>query len=238
MLRNLLRCLPLICLEADGAATSGGASTEGSTAGGKKADDEGQKGNSETVTLSKEELDKKLQSFSDQRVTDAIKTHSAKLEAEFQKKTADAVAEAMKKAEEKAKMTEKEKEEAARLEKEEALKERESKIKEQERLILAGDLLSAAGIDLGMREFITSADEEGMKAQIQKLNGELDKRVEKKLEERLKETGKETIPPTDGKGAVGIDAELNALLAIDNPTTAQLNRMYELAEQMRKAKTA
>lgn len=46
------------------------------------------------------------------------------LEAEFQKKTADAVAEAMKKAEEKAKTTEKEKEEAARLEKEEALKER------------------------------------------------------------------------------------------------------------------
>lgn len=237
MLRNLLRCLPLICMEADGAATSGGASTEGSTAGGKKADDEGQKGNSETVTLSKEELDKKLQSFSDQRVTDAIKTHSAKLEAEFQKKTADAVAEAMKKAEEKAKMTEKEKEEAARLEKEEALKERESKIKEQERLILAGDLLSAAGIDLGMREFITSADEEGMKAQIQKLNGEIDKRVEKKLEERLKETGKETIPPTDGKGAVGIDAELNALLAIDNPTNVQMKRMDELAKQL-KDKTA
>lgn len=237
MLRNLLRCLPLICMEADGAATSGGASTEVSTAGGKKADDEGQKGNSETVTLSKEELDKKLQSFSDQRVTDAIKTHSAKLEAEFQKKTADAVAEAMKKAEEKAKMTEKEKEEAARLEKEEALKERESKIKEQERLILAGDLLSAAGIDLGMREFITSADEEGMKAQIQKLNGEIDKRVEKKLEERLKETGKETIPPTDGKGAVGIDAELNALLAIDNPTNVQMKRMDELAKQL-KDKTA
>lgn len=237
MLRNLLRCLPLICMEADGAATSGGASTEVSTAGGKKADDEGQKGNSEPVTLTKEELDKKLQSFSDQRVTDAIKTHSAKLEAEFQKKTADAVAEAMKKAEEKAKMTEKEKEEAARLEKEEALKERESKIKEQERLILAGDLLSAAGIDLGMREFITSADEEGMKAQIQKLNGEIDKRVEKKLEERLKETGKETIPPTDGKGAVGIDAELSALLAIDNPTNVQMKRMDELAKQL-KAKTA
>ncbi|MBP8661507.1 MAG: DUF4355 domain-containing protein [Mesotoga sp.] len=237
MFTNLLRCLPLICLEADGAATSGGASTEGSTAGGKKADEEGQKGNSETVTLTKEELDKKLQSFSDQRVTDAIKTHSAKLEAEFQKKIADAVAEAMKKAEEKAKMSEKEREEAARIEREEALKERESKIKEQERLILAGDLLSAAGIDLGMREFITSADEEGMKAQIQKLNGEIDKRVEKKLEERLKETGKETIPPADGKGAVGIDAELNALLAIDNPTNVQLKRMDELAKQL-KAKTA
>lgn len=237
MLRNLLRCLPLICMEADGAATSGGASTEGSTAGGKKADDEGQKGNSEPVTLTKEELDKKLQSFSDQRVTDAIKTHSAKLEAEFQKKTADAVAEAMRKAEEKAKMTEKEKEEAARLEKEEALRERESKIKEQERLILAGDLLSAAGIDLGMREFITSADEEGMKAQIQKLNAEIDKRVEKKLEERLKETGKGTIPPADGKGAVGIDAELNALLAIDNPTNVQMKRMDELVKQL-KDKTA
>lgn len=237
MFTNLLRCLPLICLEADGAATSGGASTEGSTAGGKKADEEGQKGNSETVTLTKEELDKKLQSFSDQRVTDAIKTHSAKLEAEFQKKIADAVAEAMKKAEEKAKMSEKEREEAARIEREEALKERESKIKEQERLILAGDLLSAAGIDLGMREFITSADEEGMKAQIQKLNGEIDKRVEKKLEERLKETGKETIPPADGKGAVGIDAELNALLAIDNPTNVQMKRMDELAKQL-KAKTA
>ena len=237
MFTNLSRCLPLICLEADGAATSGGASTEGLTAGGKKADEEGQKGNSETVTLTKEELDKKLQSFSDQRVTEAIKTHSAKLEAEFQKKTADAVAEAMKKAEEKAKMTEKEREEAARLEKEKALEERESKIKEQERLILAGDLLSAAGIDLGMREFITSADEEGMKAQIQKLNGEIDKRVEKKLEERLKETGKETIPPADGKGAVGIDAELNALLAIDNPTNVQMKRMDELAKQL-KAKTA
>ena len=88
-----------------------------------------------------------------------------------------------------------------------------------------------------MREFITSADEEGMKAQIQKLNGEIDKRVEKKLEERLKETGKETIPPADGKGAVGIDAELNALLAIDNPTNVQMKRMDELAKQL-KAKTA
>jgi len=237
MLKNLLHCLPLVCMEADKVVTGGGDSTEVSTAGDKKADEEGQKGNSETVTLTKEELEKQKQSYADQRVTDAIKTHSAKLESDYQKKIAEEVKKAVEEAKAEAAMSEKDRAAKAEEKRLKDIEARENEIKEKERLILAGDLLSTAGLDLGLREFITEKDAEGMKAQIQKLNAEMDKRVEKKLEERFKETGSLTPPPA-GTGKVGIDAELNALLAIDNPTTAQLNRMYELAEQMRKAKTA
>lgn len=43
MLRNLLRCLPLICMDADKAATEGGTSPEESTAGAKKLMKRGRK---------------------------------------------------------------------------------------------------------------------------------------------------------------------------------------------------
>lgn len=235
MFTNLFRRLPLIFMEADGSVTSGGASTEGSTAGDTKADEEGQKGNSETVTLTKEELDKKLQSFSDQRVTDAIKTHSAKVEKEYSQKIADEVKRAIEETKAEAALSEKEREKKAEEKRLKEVEARESELKEKERLILVGDMLSAASIDLGMREFITSAEEEGIKAQIQKLNSEIDKRVEKRLEEKLKETGNMTPPPAGaGKGGASIEAELDALLKIEEPTSAQLNRMYELAEQKKK----
>lgn len=235
MFTNLFRHLPLFCMEADGSATGGGASPEGSTAGGTKADDEGQKSNSETVTLTKEELDKKLQSFSDQRVTDAIKTHSAKVEKEYSQKIADEVKRAIEETKAEAALSEKEREKKAEEKRLKEIEARENELKEKERLILVGDMLSAASIDLGMREFITSADEEGIKAQIQKLNSEIDKRVEKRLEEKLKETGNVTPPPAGaGKGGDTIESELRALLAIDNPNPAQLKRMYELAEQKKK----
>lgn len=157
------------------------------------ADGEGDKGDSagaggeedkskETKTYSKEEVDKLLQSETDKRVTEALKTSRAKWEAEYQSKLEKEKEEV----ERLSKLSAKEKEEELRKQKELELQEKENKLMYRELQLDTIGILSEAELPVGFADFLIKDNAETTKANIDKFKTEWQKAIEKAVDEKLK----------------------------------------------------
>ncbi|WP_333638203.1 DUF4355 domain-containing protein [Tissierella praeacuta] len=142
------------------------------------------KDNQEIKTYSQEELDKLLQSETDKRVTEALKTTRAKWEEEFKEKL------------------EKEKKEAERLSKlsadekeKELLKQQQEQLAEKERAIQLRELqldtinvLAEEKLPVGFAEFLIKDNAETTNENIKKFKKEWQDALSKAVDEKIKGT--------------------------------------------------
>jgi len=135
----------------------------------------------DTVTLSKEELDKKLQTESDKRVTEALKTAKAKWESEFKKKLEEEKKEA-------AKMSKLSEEEKHRV----LLEKRERELEEKERRLLIQSLklesvkiLEDKKLPASFVDWLIGSDADETYANIQAFEKAFQEAVQNEVQNRL-----------------------------------------------------
>lgn len=136
----------------------------------------------ETKTYKQDEVDKLIQSETDKRVTEALKTSRAKWEAEYQSKLEKEKEEV----ERLSKLSAKEKEEELRKQKELELQEKENKLIYRELQLDTIGILSDAELPVGFADFLIKENAETTKANIDKFKTEWQKAIEKAVDEKLK----------------------------------------------------
>ena len=136
----------------------------------------------ETKTYSKEEVDKLLQSETDKRVTEALKTSRAKWESEYQEKLEKEKEEV----ERLSKLSAKEKEEELRKQKEKELAEKETALRLRELQLDTIGVLSDEELPVGFADFLIKDDAETTKSNISKFKTEWQKAIAKAVDEKLK----------------------------------------------------
>lgn len=136
----------------------------------------------ETQTYSKEEVDKLLQSETDKRVTEALKTSRAKWESEYQEKLEKEKEEV----ERLSKLSAKEKEEELRKQKEKELSEKETALRLRELQLDTIGVLSDEELPVGFADFLIKDDAETTKGNISKFKAEWQKAIAKAVDEKLK----------------------------------------------------
>lgn len=234
---NLMRHNPIITIFRDkddgsgngqGSTTTAGATT---TAEGEGSATTKPAESTSDLPKTKEELDKLLQSVGDQRITGYLNGDKHKT----------AIAEAVKAAldEERriAKLTADERKREADEKRERELNEREAKIAERDRQLKVVDLLEAEKAPARLREYITAANEDGMREQLKALLSIIDEGVAARQQDRL------TQAATDPKGQQGplsgdsaIIAEYNSLVNKPTLNGVEQRKLNELTDKVREIK--
>lgn len=161
------------------------------------------------TTYTKDELEQKIQSESDKRVTDALKTARAKWEREYQEKIEDEKT----KAAEYARMTAKEKEEAE-------LKEKINELEERERELINRELLNEIQSDLKENQLPLQFAESLLAIQDNKKIKEAIKGIKKDFDlavnEQVKEALRQDTPNSGGDGDIELDPFTKAMEELKN----------------------
>ncbi len=136
----------------------------------------------ETITYTQEEVDKLLQSETDRRVTQALKTAKAKWEKEFREK----LEKEKKEAERLSKLSAEEREKELLKQKEQELAEKEREIKMKELHLDTIEILAQEGLPVGFAEFLIKDDAETTNENIKKFKKEWQEALSKAVDERIK----------------------------------------------------
>ena len=154
-------------------------------------------GEPKVITLTEEELEKRLQSESDRRVAEALKTHSAKInkqvEERIQKEREDAARLAQ--------MSEEEKRAELDRKREQQLSEREQAIYRKEMTLEAVKILDEKGLPVSFAETLIGESAEDTMTRIGKFEKEWNAALDKRIAERLK--GK--VPAADDQKQKKLD---------------------------------
>lgn len=136
----------------------------------------------EIKTYTQEELDAKLQSETDKRVTEALKTSRAKWEKEFKEK----LEKEKKETERLSKLSADEREQELLKQKEEELEEKEQAIKLRELQLDTINVLADEDLPVGFAEFLIKNDAETTNENIKKFKEEWQKALSNAVDERIK----------------------------------------------------
>ena len=136
----------------------------------------------ETKTYTQEELDKLLQSETDRRVTEALKTSRAKWEKEYKEK----LEKEKKEAERLSKLSADEREKELLKQKEEELAEKEKAIRLKELHLDTIEILSEENLPVGFAEFLIKDDAETTNDNIKEFKKEWQKALSNAVDERIK----------------------------------------------------
>ena len=136
----------------------------------------------ETKTYTQEEVDKLLQSETDRRVTQALKTAKAKWEKEFREK----LEKEKKEAERLSKLSAEEREKELLKQKEEELAEKERAIRMKELHLDTIEVLAEEGLPVGFAEFLIKDDAETTNENIKKFKKVWQEALSKAVDERIK----------------------------------------------------
>lgn len=147
--------------------------------GNKEAEDKEEK---EDKTYTQEELDKKLQSETDKRVTEALKTAKAKWEKEYEEK----LEKEKKETERLSKLSAEEREQELLKQKEQELEEKEKAIRLKELHLDTIEILSEENLPVGFAEFLIKDDAETTNKNIKKFKKEWQDALSKAVDERIK----------------------------------------------------
>lgn len=159
---------------------------------------------SETVELTQEELDKKIESESDRKLASALKKKEQELESQLQERIDKALEEQKRLS----KLSEKEREQEQLTQREKQIAEREAEI---ERKILrseAVDDLQTKGLPSDFADFLLGEDAEKTLENINNFKAAFDKAVNTAVKEKLRQD-----TPKTGTGAVSKNAPSVAELA-------------------------
>lgn len=152
----------------------------------KKADTSRQEGAAETVTMTQEELDARIQKEADRRVTQAMKT--------AEKKSADKIREAQKLAS----MSAQEQYEYQLQQREAAIAEKERQLALAENKNEAGKVLAEKGLSLTLVDLVLAEDAETMMGNIKVLEKAFKASVKAEVERRLgTDIPKKNLPPDE-----------------------------------------
>ena len=136
----------------------------------------------ETKTYTQEELDKLLQSETDRRVTEALKTSRAKWEKEYKEK----LEKEKKEAERLSKLSADEREQELLKQKEKELAEKEQAIRLRELQLDTINVLADENLPVGFAEFLIKDDAETTNENIKKFKKEWQEALSKAVDERIK----------------------------------------------------
>jgi len=136
----------------------------------------------ETKTYTQEELDELLQSETDKRVTQALKTAKAKWEKEYKEK----LEKEKKEAERLSKLSAEEREKELLKQKKEELAEKERAIRIKELHLDTIEVLAEEGLPVGFAEFLIKDNAETTNENIKKFKKEWQEALSKAVDERIK----------------------------------------------------
>lgn len=136
----------------------------------------------EEKVYTQEELDKLLQSETDRRVTEALKTSRAKWEKEYKEK----LEKEKKEAERLSKLSAEERERELLKQKEQELAEKEQAIRMKELHLDTIEILSEENLPVGFAEFLIKNDAETTNENIKKFKKEWQEALSKAVDERIK----------------------------------------------------
>lgn len=136
----------------------------------------------EDKTYTQEELDKLLQSETDRRVTEALKTSRAKWEKEYKEK----LEKEKKEAERLSKLSADEREKEILKQKEEELEEKEQAIRLRELQLDTIEILAEENLPVGFAEFLIKDNAETTNDNIKKFKKEWQKAISNAVDERIK----------------------------------------------------
>lgn len=134
------------------------------------------------ITMTEEELEKRLQSESDRRVAEALKTHSAKIN----KEVAERIQKEREEATRLAQMSEEEKRAELDRKREQQLSEREQSIHKKEMTLEAVKILDEKGLPVSFAETLIGDNAEDTMARIGKFEKEWNAALDKRIADRLK----------------------------------------------------
>jgi len=146
--------------------------------------DDGGKNNTDPKTYTQEELDKLLQSETDKRVTEALKTSRAKWEEEYKEK----LEKEKKEAERLANLSAAEKEKELLKQQQEQLEEKEKAIRLRELQLDTINVLAEEKLPVGFAEFLIKNDAETTNKNIKKFKEEWQKALSQAVDEKIKGT--------------------------------------------------
>ncbi|WP_158281641.1 DUF4355 domain-containing protein [Sporanaerobacter acetigenes] len=144
--------------------------------------DKAVEGKEETKTYTQEELDTKLQSETDKRVTEALKTARAKWEKEYEEK----LVKEKKEAERLSKLSADEREKELIKQKQLELEEKEKAIQYRELQLDTVKVLADENLPAGFAEFLIQNDAETTNENIKKFKKEWQEALTKEVDERIK----------------------------------------------------
>ena len=136
----------------------------------------------ETKTYTQEELDELLQSETDKRVTQALKTAKAKWEKEYKEQ----LEKEKKEAERLSKLSAEEREKELLKQKEQELAEKERAIRMKELHLDTIEVLAEEGLPVGFAEFLIKDNAETTNENIKKFKKEWQEALSKAVDERIK----------------------------------------------------
>ena len=146
--------------------------------------DDGGKNNTDPKTYTQEELEKLLQSETDKRVTEALKTSRAKWEEEYKEK----LEKEKKEAERLANLSAAEKEKELLKQQQEQLEEKEKAIRLRELQLDTINVLAEEKLPVGFAEFLIKNDAETTNKNIKKFKEEWQKALSQAVDEKIKGT--------------------------------------------------
>ena len=195
----------------------GGNGDGGATGGG---DNGNQQGQETTKTFTQDDVNKLLQSETDKRVTDALKTAQTKWEKEFSEKLAKEKAET----ERLAKLTADEKQQEEIKKKNEELANKESELRKRELKLDTINALSEKKLPVGFSDFLMGADADSTHANIKKFAESFQNAIENAVNDRLK--GK---PPASGNKTGDLSFEQILVEARKNGNLAEQIKIIDEA---------
>lgn len=191
---------------------------------GKKTDD--------VVTLTKAELEARLQAEGDKRITNYLNGDK------FKGSVSELVNKALEEERTRQKMTLEERKKADEEKRLKELDERDAKIAERERELKVVDILTESKAPGQLRQFITAKDETGMREQLKVLLSIIDEGVASKAQDKLKSAAVDVSNQQGSSGGDPDQIEYNALLSRPSLTPAESRRMHELAAKLNEKKRA
>lgn len=175
----------------------------------------------EVVTLSKRELELRLNSEADKRVSQALKTHEQKLKEQFQ----ETIRLEREEAEKLAKMKADEREQYERQKFEATLKEKERQLTDRELKLKTTEYLSKNNLPLDVMEFVIGNDESETQSKLEKLNVIINKKIEEEKAKWIQSNSDTGIKTSTT--AVGKKLSLDEIAKIPDQST-RLKAMAEL----------
>ena len=169
---------------------------EGNAQGGEGATGEGAGDNNTPETFTKEEVDKMLQSETDKRVSEAIKTSKSKWQEEFKSK----IEQERKEAERLAKLSSDEKRQEELKKKNEEISQKESELRKRELKLDTINVLSEKQLPVEFSDFLMGNDAEATNVNIKRFGEAFSKSIESAVNERLRGNS-----PKGGQGGNKVD---------------------------------
>ena len=194
--------------------------------------DEGKKPAEESVTLTKAELEAKLQAEGDKRINSYLNGDK------FKTSVSDLVNKALEEERARQKMTAEERKKADEEKHIREINDREARIAERERELKVVDILAETNAPAKLREFITAKDEAAMREQLAVLLSIIDEGVAAKAQDKLKSAAVDVSGQQGASGGDPDTIEYNALMNKVSLNPTESRRLRELAAKIGEKKRA